>query len=141
MTRWRLAASLAAGAALVAAAAGVAAFAPLSSRSREVEYVIPRGTAARQAAGESTYVFPPRLTFTIGVRDVLVLRNEDVVPASFGPLLLLPGQTYRLPFHAPGEFQLACSVHVGGDVGISVQGEPTPGWPRLRWRVVQGLES
>ena len=74
------------------------------------------------------------MRFTIGVRDVLVLRNEDDVAATFGPVRLEPGQTYRVPFRAPTSFQLACSVHRESEVGITVRAPPSRGWERLHWR-------
>jgi hypothetical protein len=72
---------------------------------------------------------------TIGVRDVLVIKNEDDQPQTFGPVLLAPGQTYRVPFSAPATFDLACSAHEAGQLTIVVEREPVPGWRRLRWRV------
>ena len=35
---------------------------------------------------------------TLGLNDVLVLRNLDDVPQVFGPTLMMPGQSFRLPF-------------------------------------------
>jgi hypothetical protein len=99
-------------------------------------YTVPRGGAAQASAGGGS-IFPSRLRFTVGVRDVLVLRNEDDVPASFGPVRLEPGQTYRVPFHAPAEFQLACSLHPAGQVSIVVVPMPAPGLARLRWRLAE----
>jgi hypothetical protein len=116
-------------------AAGWAAFAPIPEGPREAVYVIPKGTAARIAAGEAVEAFPRRMRFTIGVRDLLVLRNEDDQPQSFGPVLLAPGQTYRVPFSAPATFDFACSAHDEGELTIVVEREPVPGWRRLRWRV------
>lgn len=122
------------------AAAAWAAFAPIAPPpAREAVYVIPRGTAARQARGERTETFPPVLRLTIGLRDVLVLRNEDDAPVTFGPVLLAPGQTYRVPFRTPVSLKLACSAHQGGDITIVVLAPPGPGWERLRWRLEGGL--
>ncbi len=119
----------------------IAAFAPLPSGPREIIYVIPKGTAAQRAAGDAPTILPARMRFTVGVRDVLVLRNDDDAPASFGPVLLAPGQTYRIPFRAPAEFQLACSLHREGAVGVVVRAEPTPGWPRFTWRLATIFDS
>lgn len=141
MRPWRRAA-LAGGAAALAAllACGAwAALAPLPDGPREVTYVIPRGTAARQARGAEVRVLPDVLRFTVGVRDMLVLRNEDEVAATLGPVRLEPGQTYRLPFRAPVTFQLACSVHREGAVAIVVSPPPPRGWERLRWRATELL--
>jgi hypothetical protein len=123
----------------LAAAAVWAAFAPIPPGSREAVYVIPKGTAARIAAGAAVQAFPSRMRLTIGVRDLLVIRNEDDQPQSFGPVLLAPGQTYRVPFSAPATFDFACSAHEDGQLTIVVEREPVPGWRRLRWRVASLL--
>jgi hypothetical protein len=68
-----------------------------------------------------------------------VLSNDDDVPASFGPVRLEPGQTYRVPFSIPGEFQLACSLHPAGRVAIVVVPAPQPGLARVAWRVAEVL--
>jgi hypothetical protein len=119
----------------LAAASAWAAFAPIPPGPREAVYVIPKGTAARLAAGEAVQAFPSRMRFTIGIRDRLVIRNEDDRAQSFGPVLLAPGQTYRVPFSAPATFDFACSAHEEGQLTIVVEREPVPGWQRLRWRV------
>lgn len=119
---------------LLVIASAWAAFAPLPAGPREVVYVIPKGTAVRQSLGANPSVLPAVMRFTIGVRDVLVLRNEDDVAATFGPVRLEPGQTYRVPFRAPTSFQLACSVHREGQVEIIVSAPPRQGWERLQWR-------
>jgi hypothetical protein len=126
----------AAVAVLVALAAGWAALAPLPDGPREVVYVIPKGTAVRQALGMRPAVLPDVMRFTVGVRDVLVLRNEDDAVATFGPVRLEAGQTYRVPFRAPAQFQLACSAHADGQVGIVVTAAPERGWRRVRWRLL-----
>jgi hypothetical protein len=118
-----------------------AAFAPIPPGPREAVYVIPKGTAARLAAGEAVRAFPSRMRFTIGVRDLLVLRNEDDQPQNFGPILLAPGQAYRVPFSAPATFDFACSAHEEGQLTIVVERPPPPGWRRLRWRVTCLLGS
>jgi hypothetical protein len=127
--------------ALVFVASAWAAFAPLPVRPRELVYVIPNGTAARQATGAASDVLPREVRLTVGVQDVLVLRNEDDATARLGPALLAPGQTYRIPFHAPADFQLSCSIHRDGAITISVKEAPRPGWPRLRWRLEEALRS
>lgn len=124
----------------LAAVAGWAALAPVVVSSREVQFVIPRGTAARLAAGQTVQVLPSRIRLTVGVRDLLVLRNEDDQPQSLGPVLLAAGQTYRLPFTAPATFDLACSAHSEGQITVVVAPEPVRGWRRLAWRVGELLD-
>jgi hypothetical protein len=116
---------------------GWAALAPLAPRppaARELLYVIPKGAAALGARGDGPFGLPAELHFQLGVRDILVLRNEDDREQQLGPVVLAPGQTYRLPFQQPGAIQLACSFHQGIGVIIYVAPPPSPGWERLQWR-------
>lgn len=111
-----------------------AALAPVDADSREQVYVIPKGTWARRMAGENIDVLPAEIRLTIGVKDVLVLKNQDDVPQLFGPVLIMPGQSFQLPFQRPSRYQFACSLHVSGQLDVVVDPMPEPGWPRLRWR-------
>jgi len=110
------------------------AFAPLPARSpadRELLYVIPQGTAA--SGGQ--VALPPVVRLQVGVRDILVLRNDDVVPMTLGPVQLAPGQTYRIAFHQYGALQLACSYHQGIGFVLFIDPPPAAGWERLVWRL------
>jgi hypothetical protein len=61
-------------------------------------------------------------------------KNLDEVPQIFGPTLIMPGQTLRLPFDMPAEYQFACTAHVSGQMTIVVDEAPTQLLARLRWR-------
>lgn len=110
------------------------ALAPLPADSRELLYVIPKGMGSGES-GAAAAGLPPFVRLTLGLRDVLVLRNEDTVEQTIGPVRLAPGQTYRLPFHQPGAVQLSCSFHGGTNFLIFVDPAPAAGWERLRWRL------
>src|SRR5262245_35165008 len=115
--------------ALVAAALGASAWAglsPVSPASREEVFVIPKGTWARRHAGEKFDVLPSEIHLTLGVRDVLVMKNDDDVPQMFGPVLLMPGQSFRLPFNVASRHDFACTAHVSGQLTVFVA--PLPGW-------------
>ncbi len=120
--------------------AGWVAFAPLPTMPRERVYVIPKGTAARQAAGQPVTALPSRIRLVLGVQDVLVFRNDDDAPQSFGPIQLRPGQKYRVPFQVAATFDFACSVHEDGQVAIVVQRLPQPGWERAWWRLTEAIQ-
>ena len=120
------------------AALGWAALAPipaLPSSARERVYVIPKGTAARNAGGPGSASLPSWIHLRLGVRDILVLRNEDEQPQQFGPIQLAPGQSYRFSFDHPEVLQLACSFHQGIGFVIFVDPPLSPGWERLQWRL------
>ena len=131
--------------AVAVAAAGFvvswAAIGALPSGSREQLYVIPKGTWAQRYAGKKVEVLPSEIKLTIGVKDVLVLRNDDDVPQMFGPVLIMPGQRFELPFRLASHYQFACSLHTNGQLAVVVDPAPEPGWPRLRWRAKSMLDT
>ena len=120
---------------LAAATVGWAAITPLPDDSREALYVIPKGTWSRRMAGERLDILPPELRLTLGVRDILVLRNDDEVPQVFGPVLIMPAQSFTMPFRQAATYQFACSLHVSGQLSVIVQPAPAAGWERLRYRL------
>jgi hypothetical protein len=125
-------------AALAGALLGVlllGAFAPLHYPSRDQLFEIPKGTYARRMKGEALAILPSEVRLTLGVKDVLLLRNRDSVPQVFGPVLVMPGQEFRLPFEQAGEYPFACTAHASGQMMVRVVAQPDPGWDRLRWRV------
>ncbi|HEV7714780.1 MAG TPA: hypothetical protein VGO53_04245 [Steroidobacteraceae bacterium] len=125
----------------VAGAAAVLAWAaltPVTSSSRDQIFEIPKGTWARRAAGERNLaILPDRIRLTLGIRDILVLKNLDDVPQIFGPTLMMPGQSFRLPFEQASEYQFACSAHASGQMTIVVQPNPATPWARIAWRARQ----
>lgn len=112
----------------------LAAFVPVQTDSREERFDIPKGTWARRSAGQNVDILPSQVRLVAGLRDVLVLRNLDEVPQVFGPTLLMPGQTFRLPFEEPSENQFACTAHSSGQMTVVVEPGPTSAWTRLQWR-------
>ena len=115
-----------------------AAFAPVPvAPGREQPFEIPDGTWARRMAGERVDILPQRIRLTLGVNDVLLLKNRDRVPQTFGPALLMPGQSFRLPFDLASDYQFACSAHASGQMTIVVDPFPDSPWGRLRWRIVR----
>jgi hypothetical protein len=119
----------------VLGAASWATFAPIRSASRDEIFEIPRGTWARRMAGDPVEILPDEIRLTLGVRDVLVLRNLDDVPQTFGPTLMMPGQSFRLPFAVASSYQFACTAHASGQLTVVVEPAPETPWARLRWRV------
>ena len=110
--------------ALVAAAAW-AALAPLRYPTRERDLVFAHGAGP----------VPAEVRLTLGVRDVLLLRNRDAAPHVFGQVRGLPGPGCRLPGEPAGEFVYACDAAPGRFVTVRVGNHPDPGWARLAWRL------
>ena len=114
-----------------------AAWAPVQSASREALFEIPKGTWARRMAGDKVEILPSQIRLTLGVRDVLLLRNLDEVPQVFGPTVLMPGQSFRLPFEVASSYSFACTAHASGQMTIVVEPQPLSPWGRLGWRAVR----
>lgn len=112
-----------------------AALAPLKYASRDQLFEIPEGTYARRMAGDKVDILPKAVRLTLGVQDVLLLRNSDTVPQLFGPVLIMPGQDFRLPFEQASDYQFACTAHASGQMTVSVVALPDPGLERLQWRL------
>jgi len=107
---------------------------PLEADDREHLFEIPRGTFARRMAGDPVEILPSEIQLVLGLNDILLLRNLDDVPQVFGPTLIMPGQSLRLPFDTASENQFVCSAHQSGQMTIIVKGGPSAHWSRLRFR-------
>jgi hypothetical protein len=116
------------------------ALTPIRSASRDELFEIPKGTWARRMAGDGVEILPDTIRLTLGVRDVLVLRNLDEVPQIFGPTLMMPGQSFRLPFALASSYAFDCTAHASGQMTILVEPFPATPWARLSWRVREILK-
>src|SRR6476620_3337279 len=81
---------------LVLGALAWAATAPIARASRDELFEIPPGTWARRMAGDKVEILPDTIRLTLGINDVLLLRNLDDGPQVFGPALIIQGQSFRL---------------------------------------------
>jgi hypothetical protein len=112
-----------------------AALTPIRSESRDVIFEIPKGTWARRMAGNKIEILPSKIRLTLGLKDILVLKNMDDVPQIFGPTLMMPGQSFRLPFAVASDYQFACTAHASGQMTVIVEPMPESAWARIRWRL------
>ena len=109
-----------------------AAFSPLRDTSREKLLVF----------GASDRAVPAAVRLTLGVQDVLLLRNDSHMAHVFGQLRVQPGHAFRLPFEQAGTFGFTCSARPDGqEVVVQVVAPPDPGYARLRWRVIGLVET
>jgi hypothetical protein len=90
-------------------------------------------------SGSKIEILPAEIRLTLGLSDILVLRNLDDVPQIFGPTLMMPGQSLRLPFEVPSSYTFACTAHLSGQMTIVVDPWPASPWARIGWRVRQLL--
>ena len=118
-----------------------AGFAPVNVPTRDELFEIPKGTYARRMAGDKVEILPSRIRLTLGLNDVLLLRNLDDVPQVFGPTIMMPGQSFRLPFERAASYQFICTAHASGQLTIEVEPEPVTPWARIHWRARQWWEN
>jgi hypothetical protein len=116
-------------------AAAWAALTPIRAESRDVIFEIPKGTWARRMAGNKVEILPSKIHLTLGLKDILVLKNMDDVPQIFGPTLMMPGQSFRLPFAVASDYQFACTAHASGQMTVTVEPMPDSAWARVWWRL------
>ena len=121
-------------AAVAAATLAWAALAPVQVDSHDELFEIPKGTWARRMAGDKVEILPSRIDLALGLNDHLLLRNLDDVPQQFGPVLVMPGQSFRLPFEVASTYSFDCTAHASGQMTIVVADAPATPWDRLRWR-------
>jgi len=126
---------------VVLAAVAWAGFAPIRVASREALFEIPKGTYARRMSGNKVDVLPAEIRLTLGLNDVLLLRNHDDVPQVFGPTIMMPGQSFRLPFERASEYLFECTAHTSGQMTVVVEPEPTMPWQKIHWRARQWLKQ
>jgi hypothetical protein len=120
---------------------GWAGLAPIDAGTREQAFDIPKGTYARRRAGDLVEILPDTIRLTLGLKDVLLIRNHDDVPQIFGPTIMMPGQSFRLPFEKAASYQFVCSAHASGQLTIEVEPEPTTPWARIHWRTRNWWEN
>ena len=89
--------------------------------SREMVFTIPPGTADLIKAGGDPKLVPDEMVFTLGVKDVLVIHNQDASGHTFGPYWVASNNTLRVQFSRPEVYVGFCSVHPSSQVKIIVQ--------------------
>ena len=123
------------------AALGWAGFAPITVPTHDELFEIPKGTYTRRMKGDKVDILPSQIRLTLGLNDVLLLRNLDEVPQVFGPTIMMPGQSFRLPFEKASRYDFACTAHASGQMTILVEDEPVMPWSRIHWRLREWWEN
>jgi len=106
----------------------------ISRPPRTVELDIPPGTAGQVAQGIT--VIPQDLVIVVG--DTLLVRNQDAVAHSLGPLFIPAGSSASLTLDQVGDLAYTCSFEPTKFFGLSVQEALTTG-VRLEGIVVAGV--
>lgn len=74
---------------------------------RQVKYVIPAGVEA----GQTSVEFPDEIVLTVGIRDTIVIENQDEATHAFGPFVVAPHTTLTKRFRNPLVYEGACTFH------------------------------
>jgi hypothetical protein len=93
-------------------------------RTRTVTYVIPPGTNARLANGEDVLNIPEEVVLTVGVKDTLVIENQDNVVHTFGLFTILPHTTLTKRFTSPRVYQNVCTFHENRQMKVVINPAP-----------------
>lgn len=100
---------------------------PSPDDPRVLAILIPRGTARKIMAGEkAATLFPSQITLTAGVKDILMIRNEDEVGHGLGPFWINAGRTFTARFSTPGTYTMGCSLDPQHVFQIVVLKPPSP---------------
>ena len=95
----------------------------------------------RWEAGDITAALPLKVRLTLGVRDVLHIKNNDSVPHYLGAIAIKPGKALHLPFEYASQREFTSSAHFGGKLTVVVEPWPDPGTARLRWRTLELVQA
>jgi hypothetical protein len=101
---------------------------------KTIQLVIPRGTSARAAQGQS--VLPAGQVFVAG--DTLQVKNEDTVTQTLGPLVIPPGSSASMKLDQVGNLSYTCSFQPSKYYGIEVKQAVTFGM-RLQASLLAGI--
>lgn len=85
----------------------------------QIILTIPAGTANAVAEGKAPPDVPDEMTFVLG--DVLIVRNEDAVAHTLGPLVVPPGSSASLPLNEEDNFAMNCSFSSNNFFGLNVK--------------------
>ncbi len=85
---------------------------------KQIELVIPGGTAEGIARGETPPTIPEGLSFVVG--DTLVVVNQDRIDHQLGPLWIPAGTSASLYLDSEQKYAMECSFQPTRVLGIDV---------------------
>ena len=86
---------------------------------REVELVIPYGTADQVEQGVYNRSIPTDMTFVEG--DVLIVKNEDQVAHQLGPLWIPANTSSAMQLETANQFSYECTFQPTNYMGLDVR--------------------
>lgn len=94
-----------------------------------IELVIPEGTSAQIASGQTVQSIPESLVFVVG--DVLVVKNNDTSDHQLGPLWIPAKSSASLDMSKADNYAYTCSFQPSNYLGLEVR-PPTTVWTRMQ---------
>ncbi|MCB0210038.1 MAG: hypothetical protein KDJ52_11945 [Anaerolineae bacterium] len=91
---------------------------------RTITYVIPQGTKQSLETGRPGTQFPDTITMTVGLKDTIVIENQDDVIHAFGPFVVAPHSKLRKRFDTPIVYEGACTFHQDAHMRVVVNPAP-----------------
>jgi hypothetical protein len=101
-----------------------------------IEIVIPEGTAAQVARGETPPTIPDSMTFVVG--DTVLVKNNDTADHELGPLWIPAGTSANLLLDDAESYAYSCSFQPGQYFGLDVH-EALTTWTRLYGILFSGI--
>lgn len=86
---------------------------------KQIELVIPDGTAESVAQGEPVPSIPDEMVFVLG--DTLVVTNDDSVVHQLGPLWIPPQSKSSLVLDSADHYAYSCSFQPSQYLGVNVK--------------------
>jgi len=123
---------------LVSEASFVASPDRTQREARQIELVIPAGTAEKVKAGLPVPSIPASMTFMEG--DLLVVRNQDVASHQLGPVWVPPQSSGVLQVGSESNYTYTCSFTQTRLFGLEIQPALT-GWIRFQGVLSVGLPT
>jgi hypothetical protein len=108
-----------------------------SSRAPDtIELLIPEGTAAQVARGETPPTIPKEMTFVVG--DLLLVHNQDTTDHQLGPIWIPANSSASLNLDEVNNFIFDCSFQPSSYLGLDVR-EPVTLGTRLGGIIFSGV--
>ena len=105
---------------------------------RQVELVIPYGTAEQVEQGVYNRSLPSDMVFVEG--DILIVKNEDTVPHQLGPLWVPSNTSSAMELNTASQFSYECSFQPTQYMGLDVRPLVTVG-TRIQAILAVGLPT
>lgn len=86
---------------------------------KQIELVIPAGTAESVAQGEPVPSIPDEMVFVLG--DTLIVTNDDSVDHQLGPLWIPPQSKSSLVLDTADRYAYSCSFQPSQYLGVNVK--------------------